>query len=613
MIDSRQYIIERLKSKKVTIDEFNYDRLDAPPLSYFLNPYDIMRLNKVATSLKLQSKPEERYRQIDRILREKGLIKLGAGTNRVIYRHPEFPEYVFKIAADNVGLGDNPAEYRNQFLLKPFVAKTYEISPCGTVALSEKVNPVNSREEFISIADDIFEVITEFLIGKYVLADIGEKFFMNWGTRIGFGPVLLDYPYLYELDGNKIYCSKEDPLSVSGRCDGEIDYDAGFNFLHCTKCGARYKAAELKKDIENKLIKIGGNSNMKITTRGSKGTRVFGESDSPFKPEAVSVYRTMEVKKSKVPVAEEPKKEEKPIVEVEKVAEVDSPKFKKFPDKTVNGVLEHDKVIDPVRIDENFGEDCRKEAEEKKEEKPPVQAFDEAIKAALAALDKIDIDMVKDDAIIRAINRVSKKLTDKSSFQKADLAKELMESYESDIEEAKEASNVTPTVDCVVTTVEGDNENNIVDVYYTANVTVGEKEYSIDKFFTMSNVKILQDDEEEIEEDAEETVEEAVEEKKADNNDVAYIEEVSAYLIDKRDLANNVDHKSILVMSRDGGQTYLKNDDGAIIAIDTIDEKGMNALKIVSASWLEGLTSNLADIKEAPTGVLPPQEDNKEE
>ena len=35
------------------------------------------------------------------------------------------------------------------------------------------------------------------------MADIGTNFFMNWGIRPGFGPVLLDYPYVYELDGNK--------------------------------------------------------------------------------------------------------------------------------------------------------------------------------------------------------------------------------------------------------------------------------------------------------------------------------------------------------------------------------------------------------------------------
>ena len=57
------------------------------------------------------------------------------------------------------------------------------MSPCGTVGVFERVNPITSREEFLSVADDIYEVITQWFIGKYVLADIGTKFFMNWKIK----------------------------------------------------------------------------------------------------------------------------------------------------------------------------------------------------------------------------------------------------------------------------------------------------------------------------------------------------------------------------------------------------------------------------------------------
>lgn len=186
MDNSRNYILDRIMSKKTTIEEFNYDKLEAPPLSWFFSPFDIQELNSIAKSIKYSAKPKERYDAINRVCNRCGLIKFGAGTNRVVYRHPEFPDILFKIAADDVGLGDNPAEYRNQFLLKPFVAKTFEISPCGTVAIVERVNPITSREEYISVADDVFELITEWLIGKYVLADIGSRYFMNIGIRSGF-------------------------------------------------------------------------------------------------------------------------------------------------------------------------------------------------------------------------------------------------------------------------------------------------------------------------------------------------------------------------------------------------------------------------------------------
>lgn len=270
MNDDRNYILDRLKSRKTTIDEFNFDNLKAPPLGMFLSQWDIQELYNIATSLKLSAKPEIRYKMIDEVMKRRGLVKFLSGTNRVTYRHPEFPDILFKVASDAVGMKDNPAEFYNQNLLKPFVTKVFEISPCGTVAIVERVNPITSREEYISVADDVFELITEWLVGEYVLADIGTQFFMNVGIRKSFGVVLLDYPYLYKLDGNKLYCNKPDHTSPSGKCDGIIDYDAGYNFLHCTKCGATYKAKELEIKIKNhEIINIDeGEKKMNVRIKG---------------------------------------------------------------------------------------------------------------------------------------------------------------------------------------------------------------------------------------------------------------------------------------------------------------------------------------------------------
>lgn len=184
--NGRSYIIDRLKSKRTTIEDFNYDALTAPPLSMFLSPWDIEELRRIATSLRLSGKLQEKYKLIDNICRSRGLVKFGAGTNRIIYRHPEFNSILFKIAIDDVGMKDNPAEFRNQFYLKPFVAKTFEISPCGTVALVERVKPILSREEYMSVAEDVFELINTWIVGKWVMADIGSRFFLNTGIRSGF-------------------------------------------------------------------------------------------------------------------------------------------------------------------------------------------------------------------------------------------------------------------------------------------------------------------------------------------------------------------------------------------------------------------------------------------
>ena len=279
MNDDRNYILDRLRSRSISIDEFNFDNLKAPPLGMFLSQWDIRELYNIATSLKLSAKPDIRYKMIDEVMRRRGLVKFLSGTNRVTYRHPEFPNILFKVASDAVGMKDNPAEFYNQHLLKPFVTKIFEISPCGTVAITERVNPITSREEFISVADDIFELITGWLVGEYVLADFGSTFFMNYGIRKGFGCVLLDYPYLYKLDGNKLYCNKPDHTSPSGKCDGIIDYDSGYNFLHCTKCGAVYKAKELEVKIKNnEIINVDeGEKKMEIIIRG--GSKAIKETN----------------------------------------------------------------------------------------------------------------------------------------------------------------------------------------------------------------------------------------------------------------------------------------------------------------------------------------------
>lgn len=370
MDKSRNYILDRLMSKTTTIEEFNYDSLVAPPLNYFLSPYDISKLNMIARSLKLSAKPQLRYQEIDNVMRSRGLVKFAAGTNRVVYRHPEFPDILFKVAADAVGLGDNPAEYRNQFILKPFVTKCFEISSCGTVGLFERVNPITSREEFLSVADDVFELLNEWIIGKYVIADCGSKYFMNFGVRRGFGVVVLDYPYLYELDGNKLYCRKPDPTSQTGKCDGIIDYDDGYNHLQCTKCGAIYKAKELEAKIENNelVLERKGEQVMKITVSGGsknikKESFVVGEefSNKAFKKPITST-RTSSSNNS-------PKKkftvdEDANTREPEKRTE-DAPKKNTQINKSVNGVSTDVVAKSPVTFSEEYKKQCLEEKEKK--------------------------------------------------------------------------------------------------------------------------------------------------------------------------------------------------------------------------------------------------------
>lgn len=264
---ARADLINILYSANRTPLEFKFQSLTAPPLLSLISAYDIKNLNDIARDPRLSSKLTKKLEYIKGILEPRGFVKFHSGTNRVVYRFYEDQSFLIKIAFDKVALTDNPMEYNNQFLLAPFVTKVFEVSPCGTVGLFERVEPITSRQEFISIADDVFDLLNDKFIGKYVLEDIGSEYFMNWGIRLGFGPVLLDFPYCYELDGNKLYCNKVD-AQTGMLCGGSIDYDNGFNNLICTKCGLMVFAKTLKKDIETKNIIVKGRrekSNMQVT------------------------------------------------------------------------------------------------------------------------------------------------------------------------------------------------------------------------------------------------------------------------------------------------------------------------------------------------------------
>ena len=270
---ARVDMINYLCAKRVSPDEFRFDNLSSRPLLSYLTIQDIIRLNQIATDIRLSSKPKLKYQYIDEVLKPRGFKKLASGTNRVVYKCLNDQSIVLKVALDKVGLKDSPAEYRNQFLLRPFVTKVFEVSSCGTVALVERVQPITNREEYIQIAPDVFDLLVNKILGKYVMEDIGSKYFQNIGIRMNFGPVLLDFPYLYELDGNKLYCNK--PTDDGDICGGTIDYDSGFNKLVCEKCGKQYFARQLGKyKKENQIIMSKGDQD-KMDIVISRGNEVI--------------------------------------------------------------------------------------------------------------------------------------------------------------------------------------------------------------------------------------------------------------------------------------------------------------------------------------------------
>lgn len=339
MIDSRTYILDRIKSRKISIEEFNFDKLSAPPISLMFTQQDIQDLYYNAHSIKLASHPEKKLKNINDIMSRRGFVKFIGGTNRISYRPIEDNSFLVKVAIDDVGRADNPREFKNQHALKPFVTKVFEVTPCGTLGVFERVIPITNRQEYMSVSEDIFTLINEWLIGEYVMDDIGSNYFMNYGIRKNFGVVLLDYPYMYKVDYNKLFCALEDKTytTKSGKCEGEIDYDDGYNKLVCKKCGAIYKAIDLAKAIEDeKVIIKGGNIKMSLKINISGGSKNAKEtveindnsvSVTPSKPIAPSNFSNtssslnINITKEDIPNIIEDNKNEETIEEQHEVVE----------------------------------------------------------------------------------------------------------------------------------------------------------------------------------------------------------------------------------------------------------------------------------------------------
>lgn len=279
---ARADILSTLYSKKTTALDFNFDSLIAPPLYTLIPNRDLERMHKLVTSVKYTSKIDYKEAEIKKIMGYYGFTRFASGTHRVVYRHLDYPYLIAKISLNKSSLMDNVREFQNQAFLKPFCCKCFEVDQTGMIGLFEKVDPILSREEFASIAGDIFDFINEKIIGKYIVDDIGTESFMNYGLRRGFGPVLLDYPEVYPLDGNKLYCNKYDQ-NTGLFCGGVLDYDPGFNTVFCQKCGRTYEARELQLlEKNNEVIKKGVSTNMKLEIR--RGDTIIKTVDSNTTP-----------------------------------------------------------------------------------------------------------------------------------------------------------------------------------------------------------------------------------------------------------------------------------------------------------------------------------------
>lgn len=261
----KEGILDNLYAKRVNPIEFNFEALTVPSLYNFISEYEIGKIYDIVTSIKYSAQLTKKKDAIKAILAPRGFMPFASGTNRMCFRYLEDKKFIIKVPYKESGLDNGFREYQNQMRLKPFVAKTFDVHPSGCVSQSERVLPITNREEYMSVVDDVFAMLTA-LFGNYVLEDVGTKYFMNIGIRSGFGVVILDYPDMFELDGKKLFCNR--PIYPNTKfpvCGGLIDIDAGFNCLVCKTCGKEYTAASLQKAKDQNLVIMEGDSYMKVS------------------------------------------------------------------------------------------------------------------------------------------------------------------------------------------------------------------------------------------------------------------------------------------------------------------------------------------------------------
>ena len=235
--------------------EEDWDKMSKPPLTTYVPAPVIDQLRSIVNSVKLMNNPSKKYELVNELFAGIGLKPLASGTNRRTFYCTYDPTVVIKIASDRVGKSDNLSEFTLQKLIKPFCTKSFDVTSDGVVALVERVETMKEADFKKVYASDVFDFTFEILRRGYVMEDIGGNFYKNWGIRFGFGPVILDYPYIFELDWTKLRCSHKD-VHTGYLCDGylDYDYDKGMSEIICTKCGTRYTAKYLARRIEAKTL-----------------------------------------------------------------------------------------------------------------------------------------------------------------------------------------------------------------------------------------------------------------------------------------------------------------------------------------------------------------------
>jgi len=225
-----------------------------PPLRYYIPEPALISLYNISCDSKLANNPKKRFEIQNNILESYGFKPLASGTSRRTFYCVYDPQIIIKLGSDMIGRSDNLSEFILQRVLSPFCPKILDVDQTGSVMLSERVETM-TEDDYKRWIKEIFAFVESYFQLGYIFEDIGLYSFKNWGVRIGFGPVLLDFPYLYQIDWNKMTCDKIDP-NTHKKCGGQIgyNYEAVMSEIICHKCHVRYSAQYLAKPITGKMM-----------------------------------------------------------------------------------------------------------------------------------------------------------------------------------------------------------------------------------------------------------------------------------------------------------------------------------------------------------------------
>lgn len=222
---------------------------DGSLISKFFTPAQIKTLFHYACRVDIADN-NDKAEAIKAILPATEFDELGTGTNRIGFLHNGM---VVKLALDRRGLVDNYCEFKRSQELPEYLAKTYESNML--INITEYIT-VLSQQQFKEQASVIRSVLEDLSRG-YLFDDIGYtlKNSMNWGYRdIPGSPelVILDYGYLYPLDGQEM-----ERLLRCPKCYGQLQWNPSYTGFECTskKCKYTAKPKEIRDrmslDLEN--------------------------------------------------------------------------------------------------------------------------------------------------------------------------------------------------------------------------------------------------------------------------------------------------------------------------------------------------------------------------